>query len=214
MAERETRVMLGTAEYRKDGDGPAEIMGMGALYNVETVIAGRFREVILPGAFTRTVADDDIVVLYNHDADHLLGRKSAGTAEFRDEPGGMAYRAILNPRDSDAMNVGAKVERGDLKGSSFSFTVDHEDDEEWTPRSKDNPMPLRKIKRATVYDVGPVTFPAYVETSVSARSLARADELTAAEAKRLEEVEAAKTPEARSIDSLLARIAQAKAWRP
>lgn len=206
MAERERRVMLNMAEYRKEGDGPTEIRGMGALYNEETVVAGFFREIILPGAF-RAAVKDDIRVLYNHDPNIVLGRTTSGTAEVRDTKEGMAYSATVNPRDSQAMDVAARIERGDVTGSSFSFTIDNPDDEEWVRDDKAK-LPLRQIKRATVYDVGPVTFPQYEATSVSARSKERAAAITADEAAKAAAVKAVP-----ALDEARAKLEAIRRWQ-
>jgi hypothetical protein len=79
------------------------------------------------------------------------------------------------------MSVAAKVNRRDVTGSSFSFTIESDEDEEWIAPARRGGMPTRVIKRARVFDVGPVTFPAYEQAEVSARSLAKADELSATE---------------------------------
>jgi HK97 family phage prohead protease len=75
----------------------------------------------------------------------------------------------MNPNDALAMSVIAQIRRGDVSGSSFGFTVDP-DDERWT-YEPGKTEPLRTIYRATLFDVSPVTFPAYPQTTVTARTL-------------------------------------------
>ncbi len=208
--ERERRLVTSSVQVRKKGEQLSEIEGHGALFNVETVIGDYFREVILPGAFSDTVATDDIRVLFNHSPDYVLGRQSAGTADVVEDRTGLRYSALLNPDDPDAMAVGAKIKRRDVTGSSFSFTVENDDDEEWV---RDDPakLPLRRIKRAKVYDVGPVTFPAYDATTVSARCRDKAETAAATEAATGEDIAtvglAARTAAREAID-------QAKQWQP
>lgn len=208
----ERRVMLAPVEYRKSESG-GKLVGHGSVFNVETVIAGRFREKVLPGAFTRAVREDDIRVLYNHDPIYVLGRQSAGTAIVEEDASGLRYEADVNPDDPMAMSVAAKVQRRDVTGSSFSFTIDDDADEEWVKPEARNGLPLRIIKRARVFDVGPVTFPAYEAAEVSARSLEKADAITQAEQRAMEQAEAAKTPAQQAIDALNARLAERKAWQ-
>jgi len=173
--ELERRMVPASLRVRDHAGQPKSIDGYGALYGVETVIAGLFREVIAPGAFTDTVKEDDIRVLFNHSPHYVLGRQQAKTAEIGDDRKGLRYVATLNPNDPDAQSIGAKIARRDVTGSSFSFTIANDDDETWT-RDDPTKLPLRTIKRARVYDVGPVTFPAYEETSVDARTAAECRE--------------------------------------
>ena len=146
------------------------IEGYGARFNDETVIAGLFRERILPGAFKDSVATDDIRVAFNHSANHILGRRSADTASFSEDSHGLLYRATP-PSATWANDLLQSIKRRDITGSSFQFEVERDDDEEWdfTP-TKQGKLPLRTIKRARVFEVGPVAWPAYENTTVSARS--------------------------------------------
>jgi uncharacterized protein len=90
---------------------------------------------------------------------------------------------------SQALDIAARIKRGDVSGSSFAFVV-HEEDERWE-YDKARALPLRTILRATLIDVSPVTFPAYEATSVSVRERAAA---------------------ADQLRLLRARVAIAKAW--
>jgi uncharacterized protein len=146
------------------------ITGYAAVFNSPTVIAGLFREQIAPGAFTESLARrDDTRALFNHNPDYLLGRRVAGTLHLEEDSTGLRYRVTLNKDDPMAMGVAAKVQRGDLTGSSFGFAIDHPDDEEWTAATTRNGLPLRILRRLRVIDVSPVVFPAYTATSVTTR---------------------------------------------
>jgi hypothetical protein len=82
----------------------------------------------------------------------------------------LRYEVDINPDDSAALDVVARIRRGDLNASSFGFTV-LEEDEQWSFSDK-QVLPLRTITRVQqLFDVSPVTYPAYVETSVSARAV-------------------------------------------
>ena len=208
MGQVERRVIMADVEVRNAEKGTPKLVGHGSVFNTETVIAGRFREKVEPGAFRDSVKEDDIRVLFNHDANYVLGRQSAGTATVVEDGNGLRYEADVNPNDPQAMSVAAKVQRRDVTGSSFSFTIESDDDEEWIAPDKRGGLPLRVIKRAKVFDVGPVTFPAYVQAEASARSLTRADELTQAEVRAVEMAE-----RSAALAAMDAALAERKAWR-
>lgn len=155
------------------GGSTRELAGYAAVFNVETVIAGMFREKILPGAFADSMREDDIVGLFNHDANFVLGRTANRTVRLAEDRKGLKYEIDLNPEDPEAVRIGALVGRGDVRGSSFAFSVQGDDDDEWV---QDDPakLPLRIVKRARLWDVSPVTMPAYPTTTVSANTAQRA----------------------------------------
>lgn len=153
------------------GSDSLTIAGLAAVFNSETQIGGGggfFREKIAPGAFKDALKRDDVLALFNHDDDVLLGRASAGTLRLTETREGLAYEVSINERDPIALAVLARVQRRDVTGSSFSFTV-HPDDERWVYDNK-RADPLRIIYRvSSLIDVSPVTRPAYVETTATAR---------------------------------------------
>lgn len=172
VGERERRFISNQASgvtLRAQGDKPKTIEGYGARFNSETIIGLWFREIILPGAFADSLKDGDIRVFFNHDANYILGRTSAGTATVEEDSNGLRYSATPPASRADVVE---SIERKDVTGSSFTFTVENDDDEEWDySETKKGMLPLRKIKRATLYETGPVAFPAYENTSVSARAM-------------------------------------------
>src|SRR5262245_47678259 len=154
-----------------------QIVGYVALFNSETVIAGLFRERILPGAFKDTIARDDIRASFNHNLDHLLGRRSSGTLALKEDTKGLRYVITLNTQDPDAMSVAAKIARRDVTGSSFWFAIDSEHDEEWTNGERGQ-LPLRTLRRLRLIEAGPVALPAYGDTAATFRdSIAERDRL-------------------------------------
>ncbi len=157
--------------------GARAIQGHGAVFNVVTVIAGLFEEVIAPGAFTRAISEDDTRGLFNHDPSWILGRQSAGTLELSQDAIGLAYRIEL-PKTAHGESVGVAVDRRDVTGSSFSFDV-LPDGDRWEWPANGIGLPRRTLLSVRLWDVGPVTFPQYPEADVaSARQV-----LTAAEAR-------------------------------
>jgi HK97 family phage prohead protease len=164
MAERERRTLQVKVEARADEGEPRTLRGYGAVFNQRTDILGLFEEQIAPGAFTAAIGRDDVRALFNHDPNHVLGRSSAGTLRLLEDETGLRYD--IDPPDTQSgRDVVTLIARGDVQGSSFSFETE---EESWDYPKEG--IPLRTITRAKLYDVGPVTFPAYEQTTVSARS--------------------------------------------
>ncbi|MFZ5645808.1 MAG: HK97 family phage prohead protease [Bacillota bacterium] len=107
---------------------------------------------------------DDIRALIDHETRLVLGRNKAGTLELKVDARGLWGRVKINPSDQDAMNLYARVERGDVDQCSFGFDIL----EEGTDWREDGSVHWT-IKRVKLYEVSVVTFPAYEDTSVSAR---------------------------------------------
>jgi uncharacterized protein len=122
-----------------------------------------------PGAFNRSIeSGGDIIALFNHDPAMLLGRRSNGTLSVTVDQVGVRYAVPLNPVDPDHQRVQAKIDRGDLSGSSFTFDVPP-GGQKWTKRPDGKWQ--RDIMQAKVVELGPVTMPAYAATSAGLRSL-------------------------------------------
>lgn len=172
---RETRILSSPIEFRADDDGgPGRIVGMASVFNRETVIGGGlfgFREQVAPGAFDGALSrPDDVRALFNHDSNVVLGRTASKTLRLRSTDDGLRYEVDL-PDTSAARDVRSLVERGDITGSSFGFRVL---DDEWDDSEvKTGKLPLRTITDVELFDVSPVTFPAYPQTSAEARSHAQ-----------------------------------------
>lgn len=174
----ERRIVAVPLEARKDGDQPAKLVGYAAVFNREAVIAGLFRERIAPGAFTVAITDDDVRALFNHDPNFVLGRNTAGTLTLKEDDTGLRYE--VDPPDTQwARDLMVSVQRGDVNQSSFGFQVVRE---EWKePERNSKELPTRTILEARLYDVSPVTYPAYEETTAEARTKAEALSLAATE---------------------------------
>jgi len=162
------------AETRENGD--LVLRGYAALYDTPTEIGGMFRELIAPGAFDDAIGRDDVRALWNHDPSVVLGRTVSGTLVLTSDARGLRYEVSLNPADSEHQRVWQMVARGDVSQSSFGFEVVEQD---WQERKA--PKPLRVINKAKLFDVSPVTFAAYAETTVTVRDLPGAMEAAAAE---------------------------------
>jgi len=152
------------------------VSGVAAKYNNPTVIQqGRtsFKEVLLPGAFRKAVdAKQDTAFLINHDRSRLpLGRVSSGTLRLRDAADGLHFECDF-PDTEEARSAYVSIQRGDMHGCSFGFGTDTGDDEWSMERGADGKaVAVRKIRNiSALEDVSAVTFPAYPNTSVNARS--------------------------------------------
>jgi HK97 family phage prohead protease len=111
-------------------------------------------------AFTRAITEaHDVRGLFNHDPDNLLGRTSSGTLRLSVDSRGLRYSISYDPLDPDHQRVARKLQRGDLTGSSFAFQAT---DEAW---HHDGQREVREVLDAQLYDVGPVSMPAYGATS-------------------------------------------------
>lgn len=164
----ERRVVAG-AQVRAKNDTPG-IEGYAAVFDAP-FDSGYFIETIAPGAFSRALTEkQDVRCLFNHDANNLLGRTKSGTLLMQADDHGLHYTCDVNPKTRVGADVLAMVERCDLDGCSFSFSAN---EQEWREeKSADGSVvQYRTILDLDLYDVGPVTYPAYTTTSVGMRSL-------------------------------------------
>ncbi|MEG3144225.1 HK97 family phage prohead protease [Sphingomonas sp. RT2P30] len=146
-------------------DGGSTIVGYAAVFGSPASIGDMWVEVIERGAFTETLASgDDVLALYSHEIDRLLGRSSSGTLRLAQDDKGLAVEIDL-PDTSDGRDVAVLVKRGDLKGMSFGFCVTKQEwDETISP-------PKRTIMAVDLYEVTVTADPAYDDTEVGMRSL-------------------------------------------
>ncbi len=158
----ERRFAAKNLEYRKDGEEEF-FEGYAAVFG-DVADLGWFTETIQPGAFDE-VLKDDVRGLFNHDDDQLLGRTKSGTMTLSVDPVGLKYRIKYNPEDPDHVRVMQKVKRGDIAESSFAFLIK---DDKWETKNGKDHRTITRFKR--LIDVAPVTYPAYPNTSVAARS--------------------------------------------
>lgn len=163
--ERRTFEVVGLKVERRAEDGqPSRLAGHAAVFNSLSVDLGGFRERIEPGAFAATIAEDDIRALFNHNPDFVLGRNVAGTLRLAEDDRGLAIGIDL-PDTQAARDLSVSIERGDITGMSFGFRTISD---QWEMQDGDAVRTLLAVK---LFDVSPVTFPAYPETDVAVRSL-------------------------------------------
>lgn len=185
---RQVRTVASDFKTREDGE-ELRIEGYFAVFNSNYQIWRDMSESVAPGAFSDTLGDD-IRALIDHETMYVLGRNQAGTLELREDSHGLWGSILLNPNDQDAMNLYARVKRGDVNQCSFGFDILEEDTEflpdgsvHWT------------IKKVKLYEVSVCTFPAYAETSVQARK----DEAQALRQRRVEKMRAELTAKLKGV---------------
>jgi hypothetical protein len=146
------------------GDGPPKITGYAAVFNQETELWPGFRESVAPGAFAKSLKEDDVRALFNHDVNYILGRTKAKTLSLWEDKKGLGYN-IIPPDTSVAADLMVSIKRGDVDQSSFGFDIVSKN----IKVDRENDEMTRTILEAKLYDVSPVTFPAYPQTEVKVR---------------------------------------------
>lgn len=164
------------ANVRADNrdDGTPIIAGYGAVFYdgteaTEYKLYDDMVERIMPGAFDRAIAEKhDVRGLFNHDPNQILGRTKSGTMKLSIDATGLAYE--IEPGETNvSKDVQVHLSRGDVSGSSFSFVPS---DAQWIEQTKEGKTVfIREIRSVDLYDVGPVTFPAYQTTTAGVRSI-------------------------------------------
>jgi len=154
-----------SVELRAADEGRS-VEGYAAVYDSESNTLGWFTEVIAPGAFRDALErSPDIVALFNHDQNIVLGRRSSGTLEVNEDSRGLRYRIPELPKSRE--DVYEAIQRGDVNKSSFAFTI-AEGGDKWEERDGKTVRTITKFDR--IYDVSPVVYPAYSDTTVAQRS--------------------------------------------
>lgn len=201
----ETRAFKSSVEVRSAGDdGQIVIEGVAVPYGDLSHDLGGFREMFEPGAFGDDVASEDVTAsAIEHDSRTTIGR-TPETLELLDSERELRYR-ITPPDLQDARDTAERIRSGILNGSSFTFSV-LPDGQEFDERS-DGTL-IRRITRAKLYEVSPVTNPAYPTTdaSVAQRSLNAWQEERGQKA--LEEVTATPPPVDRDRQARMAQALQ------
>lgn len=162
---KQKRDLIMEIKKREDnGTGDLFLEGYFAIFNSDYELWQGASESIAPGAFTDSISGD-VRALYNHDTNLVLGRTGANTLELREDSHGLYGKIKINRDDTDAMNAYTRIMRGDVTQCSFGFDIESEEFRDngdgtchWTI-TRVNPL----------YEISPCVFPAYKETTVSAR---------------------------------------------
>ena len=166
MIKIERRVLATNMEVRAQGEKP-QIVGHAAVFNRDSeLIGGMFIERIAPGAFAESLGKpDDVRALINHDPNLLLARNISGTLTLREDEQGL-HVTIDPPNTTYANDLLESAKRGDISQMSFGFQTIVDS---WT-RGENGAPDVRTLRKVRLFDVSPVTFPAYPDTDVAVRS--------------------------------------------
>lgn len=170
---RQVRAIGTKFETREEND-EKRIEGYFVVFNSNYDIAPGMSESVDPHALDNAISGD-IRALINHDTTLVIGRTTARTLELRIDAHGVWGSVLINPNDQDALNIYARVQRGDVSNCSFGFDIL---DEEYTISENGNVH--WTIKDVYLYEVSVCTFPAYKETNVDARTAQKNDVKTRA----------------------------------
>ena len=166
MTDRNQRQIRSLAQKfeTREADGNLYIEGYFSVFDSAYPLWEGAEEIVKPGAFADCLGQD-VRALVNHDTTLVLGRTKAGTLELKEDSHGLWGKITINRDDADAMNLYARVQRGDVDQCSFGFDIEREtfidlgDGRCRWEIEKVNPL----------FEVSVCTFPAYEGTSVSAR---------------------------------------------
>lgn len=168
---------LGNLELRQEGNS-RRIEGRAIVFDSPSVDMG-FTEIIKRGAITQELIDSsDIFLNFNHDDNRVLGRSNCGkgslNVELRED---CVYFSIEAPETSLGDEVLAYLKRGDVNKCSFCFWMSGNDEDETWSKSEDGTITRTINHIAGLHDLSIVWNPAYDQTTVSARSLEKLNEL-------------------------------------
>lgn len=171
---RERRIFNFEMRAEQDEEHGKYIAGRPIVFGQETDL-GCYREEIMPGALDACDLRD-VRLLVNHNTDMIPLARSRNntpnsTMQLMPVPEGLDFRANLDTeKNTDASAAYSAVDRGDMSGMSFMFTVDAD---RWEDIESDHPK--RFIERiGKIFEISICTFPAYEGTSVQAASEANA----------------------------------------
>jgi hypothetical protein len=159
---RMERRFIPASEFRViDEETKPKIVGYAAVFDKFSEDMWGFREKVAKGAFAESIKrKDDVRMLFNHNPDYIIARTTNGTLSLREDDKGLYFEGI--PADTQwEKDLITKIKRGDISQNSFGFMID---EEQWEQKEK-----IRTLMRVTLFDVSPVTYPAYKDTEVHIR---------------------------------------------
>lgn len=148
-----------------------KLEGYAAVFNSLSEDLGGFREQIAPGAFKKTISENDIRAFWNHDSNIVLGRTKNNTLMLSEDDRGVV--SVIDVPDNQLIRdmVIGPIERGDVDQMSFGFDVIRDN---W--ENVDDEI-VRTLLEVRLWEVSPVAIPAYTQTQISARALQMAHDL-------------------------------------
>ena len=166
--KRERRfVPIEAAEFRivrQEGE-PTKVEGHAAVFDSLSQELFGFREKIKKGAFRSALKrPDDVRALINHDPNLVLGRNTSKTLRLKEDDAGLFFSVDL-PDTSYARDLAESIDRGDISQCSFGFRTLKD---QW--ETNDEGPDIRTLMDVELFDISPVTYPAYTDTAVALRS--------------------------------------------
>lgn len=157
---------IGAIETRaaEDENKTPEIAGYFSVFDETYNICEGYSERIDPKAFDKSIGGD-IRALIDHDTSKVLGRTTAGTLSLKTDSHGLFGVISINTNDREALDLYARVKRGDVNQCSFGFIIDEAQD-----TYREDGSVLTTITDLTLFEVSVCTFPAYESTEVEARA--------------------------------------------
>ena len=151
----------------EDGGEEMWLEGYFVVFDQPYIMGEWGEEIVARGAFDGCDMSD-VRALIDHRPELVLGRSTADTLTLSIDDTGLFASIRVNSRDTDAVNLHARVQRGDVNQASFGF-----DEGEVTYTDLSDGRVRRTINQVSkLYEVSVCTFPAYEQTYVSARSAA------------------------------------------
>jgi uncharacterized protein len=211
MANNKQETRSYTAEIRATSEAEFALEGTAVKYGAVADL-GKFREVVAPGAFKRTLTSgSDVKCLLQHDGGRVLGRTANKTLTLRDTSDGLQFRCQLDPNNPEHRSAYAMCQRGDMNECSFGFMPD-EDGDDWAEATDERGKSYikRTLRSVKLYEISVVSFPAYKQgTSAQARTEGELDWRTVTRAK-LAELDAQMDEVNRRICARIAREMEGK----
>lgn len=162
---KEVRAISTEFRLKEDKGEPTKIVGYAARFNELSDEIWGMREKIVPGAFSEAILNSDVRALWNHDPNYVLGRTKNNTLTLREDEQGLFYE-VAPPDTQWARDLVESIRRGDVDQSSFAFSVEIQ---EWDESSDPIIRTIKKVRE--LFDVSPVTYPAYPTATSGVRSM-------------------------------------------
>ncbi|MEU9059017.1 HK97 family phage prohead protease [Streptomyces sp. NPDC048430] len=186
--QMERRAVPTEFEVRSEG-GKFNFYGYALTWDARSSNLGGFRERVAEGATSESIDRDDIRALFNHDPNLILGRNRSRTLRMVEDTTGLHYEVDM-PDTTYARDLTAAMERGDVTQSSFGFKTSGPEGDSWA--EDEDGFPLRTLQKIALFDVSPVTYPAYTDSTsgVGTRALELLAETRGLSVARLDSPEA------------------------
>jgi uncharacterized protein len=172
MENKTERRTVNASLRAEQSDSLHQIRGYAATFNSPSKDLGGFTEVVAPGAFKRALKEgQEVKALFNHSADYVMGRTGNHTLQLEEDERGLKFRCQLNPNVTWHQDLWQSIRRGDIAECSFAFKAS-EAGQRWEQRKDKSgkPCAVRTLTDVDLMDISAVCYPAYNNTSVSARS--------------------------------------------